>query len=96
MDADLIDHDSGVQPWLQMLAIFRRQIEDGTLPGRGLPGERRLAAQYGISTISVRRALAVLRDDDWIETTKGYGTRVLTPEERAERRAKRADERPER
>ena len=96
MDADLIDHDSGVQPWLQMLAIFRRQIEDGTLTGKRLPGERHLAAQYGISPASLRRALKVLREEGWVETTKGYGSRVLTPEERAAKRAERAKERPER
>lgn len=97
MDADnVIDHGSGVLPWLQLLAILTRQIEDGTLPGKALPGERRLAAEYGISELSVRKALKVLRDDDWVETTRGFGSRVLTPEERAARKAERQPSRRQR
>jgi GntR family transcriptional regulator len=83
MDANQVDHGSGVLPWLQVLAILRRQIEDGTLPGKGLPGERQYAAQLGVSSLSLRRALKVLRDEGWIETIPGFGSRVVTAEEHA-------------
>jgi|HubBroStandDraft_2_1064218.scaffolds.fasta_scaffold1350371_1 GntR family transcriptional regulator len=84
MDADSVDHGSGVQPWRQVLAILTRQIEDGTRTG-ALPGERHLAAELGVSPLSVRKALEALRNAGLVETTRGYGSRVLRPEERPER-----------
>jgi DNA-binding GntR family transcriptional regulator len=94
MDEDMINRASGVPPWRQLLAVLTDRIEDGTLPGKALPGERHLAEQYGISQLSVRKALAALREAGWVETTPGYGSRVLTPAEREERkhaRGKAAD-----
>jgi DNA-binding GntR family transcriptional regulator len=86
MQPDMINRASGVPPWEQLLASLYEQIEAGTLPGTALPGERHLAAQYGISPSSVRKALGALRADGWVKTTPGYGSRVLTPEERAEQK----------
>jgi DNA-binding GntR family transcriptional regulator len=81
MDEDQIDHASGVQPWRQLLAILARQIEDGTRTG-ALPGERHLAAEFGVSAASLRKALAALRDAGLVETVTGFGSRILPPEER--------------
>lgn len=80
----MIDPASGVQPWRQLLRILTEQIDEGTLTG-ALPGERRLAEEYGISSGSVRRALAALRDAGLIETVAGWGSRVLEPDERRRR-----------
>jgi DNA-binding GntR family transcriptional regulator len=81
MDADMIDRTSGVPPWRQLLAILTRQIEEGTLTG-ALRGERHLAAEFGVSAASLRKALAALREAGLVETTRGYGSRVLPPGER--------------
>jgi GntR family transcriptional regulator len=83
MDADKIDRASGVRPRFQALAILTRQISEGRTGA--LPGERHLAAELGCSTASLRWALEELRKAGLIETTRGYGSRVLRPEERPQR-----------
>lgn len=80
MDEDKIDRGSGVQPWRQLLAILTRQIEEGR--SGALPGERQLAAEYGIAQASVRKALEALREAGLVETIAGYGSRILPPGER--------------
>ena len=81
MDEDKIDRASGVQPWRQIAAILTRQIEAGTLTG-ALPGERQLAAEFGVSAASLRKALDALRRAGLIETIPGWGSRVVPPGER--------------
>jgi GntR family transcriptional regulator, N-acetylglucosamine utilization regulator len=48
-------------------------------PGDRLPTERDLAAHYGCSLITVRRALGELVREGRIERTRGRGTHVLRP-----------------
>jgi GntR family transcriptional regulator len=47
--------------------------------GDRLPPERELAAEYGCSLITVRRALADLAREERIERTRGRGTFVMAP-----------------
>ena len=54
---------------------IRELILDGTLPAdKPLPGERQLAARFGVSRGSVRDALRVLETIGLIETRHGQGT----------------------
>jgi GntR family transcriptional regulator, transcriptional repressor for pyruvate dehydrogenase complex len=54
---------------------IRVLILDGTLPpGRPLPGERRLAARFGVSRGSVRDALRMLETIGLLESRHGQGT----------------------
>jgi GntR family transcriptional regulator len=83
----------------QVYLDLRRSLDDGTWrPGDRLPPERELAAHYGVSLITVRRALAEVVREGRIERTRGRGTFVLRP--RLERdiasRASFADEMQER
>lgn len=48
-------------------------------PGDRLPTERDLAARYGCSLITIRRALSELVHDGRIDRTRGRGTFVLAP-----------------
>lgn len=55
------------------------RISDGRLvDGARLPNERLLAEQYGVSRVTVRRALARLRDEHLIQSVQGAGT-FVTP-----------------
>lgn len=45
--------------------------------GTRLPGEHRLAAEFGVSRVTVRRALDALAADGWIEKRTGAGSVVL-------------------
>jgi DNA-binding GntR family transcriptional regulator len=81
VDANEIDHASGVPPYRQLAAILRAQITAGTLTGR-LPSEKALGQTFGLAQGTVRKALAILRDEGLIETAHGWGSRTLGPEER--------------
>jgi DNA-binding GntR family transcriptional regulator len=54
------------------------KITSGELaPGAKLPAERELAAEYGVSYDTIRRASALLRERGLIETVHGRGAFVI-------------------
>jgi GntR family transcriptional regulator len=64
----------------QVYLDLRSRLDDGEYrPGDRLPPERELAARYGCSLITVRRALTELAREQRIERTQGRGTQVLHP-----------------
>jgi DNA-binding GntR family transcriptional regulator len=66
----------------QVAAFIARGIKAGKLkPGDGLPGEQALADAMGVSYDTVRKALAVLREDGLIQTSTGIGSFVAAPPE---------------
>lgn len=72
----MIDPDSGVPVYRQLVDEIRGRIEKGELrPGRRLMTEPEYVDQYGISRESVRKAMAALRAEGLIVTTK-QGSRV--------------------
>ena len=63
--------------------VLAARIEDGTYPPEArLPAELELAAEFGSSRESVRRAVEELRKRGLIATVRGKGSFVLPPEER--------------
>lgn len=64
-------------------AILERIITGSYPPGRRLPPEAELAAEFGVSRPTVREALARLRDDDLVESRRGSGTWVKRQPHRA-------------
>jgi GntR family transcriptional regulator len=61
----------------QLFLILRDQVERGALePGERLPSESALCDQYGISRITVRRALHDLSAAGFLERRHGQGTFV--------------------
>jgi len=63
---------------------LERAIEAAILDGRiargmRLPSERALAAELGLSRVTVSSAYATLRADGWIETVRGAGSRACLP-----------------
>src|SRR3954447_2972704 len=68
----------------QVYLDLRSALDNGEWrPGDLLPPERQLAARYGCSLITVRRALSELAREGRLERTRGRGTTVLR--ERIER-----------
>lgn len=65
----------------QRLYVFLQDaISRGNLqPGQKLPGENELAQQFGISRVTVRRALAALSDQGLVIRRPGMGTVVQAP-----------------
>jgi GntR family transcriptional regulator len=66
----------------QVAGEIRRAIADGeAAPGERLPPARDLAAELGVNTNTVLRALRLLRDEGLLELRQGHGVRVVgTPE----------------
>jgi DNA-binding GntR family transcriptional regulator len=70
-----IDHDSPTPLYLQLAALLREQIRDGTLTGR-VPSVKTLSQQHEISHITAEKALAVLKDEGIVHSVIGKGTFV--------------------
>ncbi|MCX4771187.1 GntR family transcriptional regulator [Streptomyces sp. NBC_01285] len=59
---------------------LRHQITTGSIkPGERLPSEVGLAARYRVSTVTLRRALAVLQGEGLVEKIHGKGNFVRRP-----------------
>ncbi|MDX6340059.1 MAG: hypothetical protein QOH87_197 [Trebonia sp.] len=69
----------GMAVWQQLRADIARQIADGALsPGDALPSETALADAYGVSRLTVRRALADLVRAGTVRTEHGVGSFVAS------------------
>lgn len=70
--------------WRQLADALRLLILDGRLAMETrLPGERELASALEISRTTVASALAHLRDEGYLESRHGSGSRVILPDSRA-------------
>lgn len=76
-----VDHEAPTPLYLQVTAVLRGQIEDGTLSGR-VPSAAMIAQQYEVAKGTAERALAILRDDGLIRSVMGRGHFVVPPAER--------------
>jgi GntR family transcriptional regulator len=59
----------------QVADDLRADITSREITGR-LPGEHELAAQYGVSRVTIRRAAAILISEGLLQTLRGRGTFV--------------------
>ncbi|MCF7853843.1 MAG: substrate-binding domain-containing protein [Candidatus Pacebacteria bacterium] len=55
---------------------LRREIESDYVPGQMLASENTLASRFSVSRLTIRRALAVLRDEGLVQSYHGRGTVV--------------------
>ncbi len=79
-DGEKIDKNSVIPVYYQLARLFERQIFEGKLkPGEALPPENELASSYGISRMTVRRAISELVQAGLVHTQKGVGTFVSKP-----------------
>lgn len=76
MDSKL-DESSSKPLYAQLRDIIRQRIEEGTFAlGQRIPSEEQLNATYGVSRITVRRALSELVDEGYLMKRSGKGTYV--------------------
>lgn len=72
-----MDRRSGVALWRQIADRIRRAIaEEEFEPGRRLPAEPALAAQFGVNRHTLRSAIAALVDEGILRAEQGRGTFV--------------------
>ena len=63
--------------YIQVLNAVRQRIEDGSYPpGSALPSESQLSAEFGVARPTVLKALAILKQDGWIESHQGKASFV--------------------
>jgi GntR family transcriptional regulator len=73
----MIQRGTPVPPYRQLAAILRGQIESGELAqGTQLPTILALAGEYEVATITVRKAIGLLKDEGLVIGVGGYGTFV--------------------
>ncbi len=58
----VIDHDSPTPLYVQLAALLRSQIKDGTLTGR-VPSVKTLSQEHGVSHITAEKALGILKEE---------------------------------
>ncbi len=72
-----IDHEAPEPLYQQLAGILRVQIEAGDYPPRTrVPSITHLAAEHAVAEVTVRKAMAVLKDEGLIVTVPGRGTFV--------------------
>ncbi len=72
-----IDRDSFEPAYAQLASILRQSMAAGLLrPGDQLPSESQLVERYGVSPMTVRRAINILVDQGVIIAEQGRGTFV--------------------
>lgn len=77
-----IDRASAVPPYQQIANQLRARILSGELaPGSRLPSADTLAQEYGVARMTARKALIVLRDENWAFASSGMGTYVRPREQ---------------
>jgi DNA-binding GntR family transcriptional regulator len=65
---------------MYIVRVITERIEAGEYaPGRRLPPEKDLAVELGVSYMTIRRAMQILRERDLVATIWGLGTFVKTP-----------------
>ncbi|WP_405907893.1 GntR family transcriptional regulator [Streptomyces sp. NBC_00828] len=70
--------DGGGREFERVSDILRERMAAGVYPlGTLLPPQRFLADELGVSRDTVQRVLAALRNEKWIETRQGSGSRVV-------------------
>jgi GntR family transcriptional regulator len=68
---------AGVPLHRQLFLVLHDDIDRGVIaPGQALPTEQTLCDQFGVSRITVRRALADLAEQGYIERRQGVGSFV--------------------
>ncbi|UJW33663.1 GntR family transcriptional regulator [Saccharothrix sp. AJ9571] len=76
----MIDRASGLPAYRQVAGDLREKINSGEYnPGDKLPSERALVDAYGVSRITVREAVGLLRSEGLVSAEHGKGVFIRPP-----------------
>jgi DNA-binding GntR family transcriptional regulator len=76
----MITPDREGAAYRQLAGVLRDRIRSGVLAvGQRMPSEKDLHDEFGLARETVRRALAILRNEGLIEVRHGHGTFVIEP-----------------
>ncbi|MFI6496009.1 GntR family transcriptional regulator [Nonomuraea typhae] len=73
----MIERQVGIPFWKTIRDELQRRIETGEYGPDTLIVELRLAEEFGTSRITVRKAMEWLRENGYIATEVGVGSRVI-------------------
>jgi GntR family transcriptional regulator len=77
LDRDALSSDLPLPLYLQLSRYLREKITSGRFGHRdALPGEREMAERFGVSRVTVRKAIKELLDEGMLEQRQGAGTFV--------------------
>lgn len=80
LDFEPLDKSSFTPMYFQIQAQLLKMIQSGQLrPGDALPSEEELSRIYGVSRMTSRQALQVLRGKGFVSRQKGQGSFVSQP-----------------
>jgi GntR family transcriptional regulator len=78
MEMKLLDRSSPIPLYHQLREVLVERMESGEFqPEHPIPTEMELIAHYGVSRMTVRRALQEMEKDGYIHRTAGKGTFVI-------------------
>lgn len=73
----MVDHDSDIPVYIQLANLLRSRIISGELqPHRPIPSIAYLQQEFGISDGTVKKAVAILREEGLVHSVSGKGTYV--------------------
>jgi GntR family transcriptional regulator len=77
----IVDQRDPTPLYVQLAAILRDEIESGRLAdGEAIPSETYLQEEHGVSRVTVRKAVALLRDQGLVYTIQARGSFVRRPD----------------
>ncbi len=72
-----ITDEARVPAYMHIVSLIQERIADGTYaPGSKLPPETQFCTEFGVSAMTLRKALAVLADQGLVHAEKGRGTYI--------------------
>jgi GntR family transcriptional regulator len=72
-----------VPKWRQLAELLRERIDAGEYqPRHPIPSEHALVSETGLSRSTVRKAIAALKEDQWVYSVHGLGVFVEPAEAR--------------
>ena len=81
-NGDVIDYGVATPAWKQVASILRVRILSGQIePRHAVPSEKQLEQQLGCARGTVRKAVALLRDEGLVVTVAGRGSYVVSEDE---------------